>query len=557
MSHAWTHSWCKSPSRDEAVRAAEDNRPGPLPTLEECIGEPFADSPGASETDRLRADADFLLRLANDQTKDFGELLSVVGNIDARVERLEGMMAKTGSASSAVEHENKGDDMGTKANDQAAAYRFEERRLEAESRRKADIRSGSTWFPASEQPAPAPPAASGLRTELEPSVARVTLEFSGRLRTPPSQWPWDLILSGACLVRSEPGESVRVVDTHAQAVADSVAWEGARDAYRGRIARLTDERDAAVRERNEAIRDLRSVTAERAKLEEQLESVADRAAAAETALEAAPAASVVPDVVSEMTEIIRSPTNDPDSKHEALATLVEAVCPGWRLAPAASGNGQAILDGSPAASGAAGNSPGSPVSSEPVAWMCEWTDHTALYDSLAIAEVDADGQIVPQPLYRTPPQPASGAAGTEPVAWCVMSSADTPHRVGLHWDQWSADRWARVKQSEYTTKLVVAPLYAAPQPAKGWLTVEEREAVLWLAEFAGQRCGLPWPCGMGGSFPVVAHRLLARSSPPEVVLRSEAHSIIYADNKNTNRVFRAKDVIEALAAIGVSVKEVG
>ena len=37
MSHAWTHSWCKSPSRDEAVRAAEDGRQGPLPTLEEAI----------------------------------------------------------------------------------------------------------------------------------------------------------------------------------------------------------------------------------------------------------------------------------------------------------------------------------------------------------------------------------------------------------------------------------------------------------------------------------------------------------------------------------------
>ena len=37
MSHAWTHSWCKSPCRDEAVRASEDGRPGPLPTLEECI----------------------------------------------------------------------------------------------------------------------------------------------------------------------------------------------------------------------------------------------------------------------------------------------------------------------------------------------------------------------------------------------------------------------------------------------------------------------------------------------------------------------------------------
>ena len=31
------HAWCRSPSRDEAVRAAEDNRKGPLPTLEQAI----------------------------------------------------------------------------------------------------------------------------------------------------------------------------------------------------------------------------------------------------------------------------------------------------------------------------------------------------------------------------------------------------------------------------------------------------------------------------------------------------------------------------------------
>ena len=54
MSHAWTHSWCKSPARDEAVRAAEDGRSGPLPTLEVVIAEPFAEqakcSPEVSET---------------------------------------------------------------------------------------------------------------------------------------------------------------------------------------------------------------------------------------------------------------------------------------------------------------------------------------------------------------------------------------------------------------------------------------------------------------------------------------------------------------------------
>ena len=52
-------------------------------------------------TERLRADADHLLRLVHGQANDFWELLAVVGRISARVGRLEAMMAKSGSASSA------------------------------------------------------------------------------------------------------------------------------------------------------------------------------------------------------------------------------------------------------------------------------------------------------------------------------------------------------------------------------------------------------------------------------------------------------------------------
>jgi hypothetical protein len=39
-----THSWCSELSRDAAVRAAEDNRTGPLPTLAEAISRPFAET---------------------------------------------------------------------------------------------------------------------------------------------------------------------------------------------------------------------------------------------------------------------------------------------------------------------------------------------------------------------------------------------------------------------------------------------------------------------------------------------------------------------------------
>ncbi len=104
--------------------------------------------------------------------------------------------------------------MATKRDEQAQAYRAE----------------------ASEIPAPA-----GVRTE------RVVLEFRWPVGLPltPYAWDWKKLLF------LNEGESVRVVDTHAEAVAESVAWEGARDAYRGRILRLTEERDAAIRERDE------------------------------------------------------------------------------------------------------------------------------------------------------------------------------------------------------------------------------------------------------------------------------------------------------------------
>jgi hypothetical protein len=49
----------------------------------------------------------------------------------------------------------------------------------------------------------------------------------------------------------------------------------------------------------------------------------------------------------------------------------------------------------------------------------------------------------------------------------------------------------------------------------------------------------------------VLRGLLARSSPPKVVLRS------WTETNYANRVMSAEEVIAALAAIGVAVKEVG
>jgi hypothetical protein len=50
-------------------------------------------------------------------------------------------------------------------------------------------------------------------------------------------------------------------------------------------------------------------------------------------------------------------------------------------------------------------------SGKPVAWMCEWTDHTDLYGSEAQAKRAAGCDIVPQPLYRQPPGPEGDGNG--------------------------------------------------------------------------------------------------------------------------------------------------
>jgi hypothetical protein len=151
-------------------------------------------------------------------------------------------------------------------------------------------------------------------------------------------------------------------------------------------------------------------------------------------------------------------------------------------------------------------------------------------------------------------QAASGGGEGEPVAWGVMSSADPPHRVGLHWDQELAERLARQKQCDYNSQLVVAPLYRAPPQPRGWLTEEERDLIAGITDDdeyteEGQN---------------IAKALLARSSPPEVVLPESWTLWIeqfvgpvvepFLDDVLSKRdaEWRA-----ALAAAGVALKEVG
>ena len=376
-----SHSWCRDVERDEAVRAAEDGRPGPLPTLEEAIS-----------------------------------------------------------------------------------------------------RAGQFAPPEAPQPPKCTERESGLRTE------RVTLEIKHSV--PVAKWDWTNILE-----TYRPGESVRVVEeTHFNDLAN-VAME--RDAAIRELDKLRGEITSVLDRSEFASTELTRLRNRVADLESQLESVACRAATAETALESAPAASVVPSVVSEMTDIIRSNATE-DAKHAALATLVEAVCPGWRLAPAASG---AAVD--------------------PVLREARLRDESRT--KAYVASLDD----------------ASDAAGTEPDAWGVRRNGlvdAVAYRSFRSSAERSAEQWGGT----------VVPLYAAPQAAKGWLTAEEREVIKRVNEHLFETSQLEF------TDIVTLDALLARSSPPEVVLPR-----VYCHGGDGEPLVDLEDVHAALAAAGVTVKEVG
>jgi len=136
---------------------------------------------------------------------------------------------------------------------------------------------------------------------------------------------------------------------------------------------------------------------------------------------------------------------------------------------------------------------------------------------------------------------ASGGGEGEAVAWGVVQSGSVvTTRLKEH---------EAKKASEVWLSSTVVPLYRSPPQTRGWLTGEEREIIAGIADDdeyteEGQN---------------IAKGLLARSTPPDVVLpklhtRCEVHE---ANNKSPCLWFRRPDVVAALAAAGVAVKEVG
>jgi hypothetical protein len=369
-----THAWCFDPSRDEAVRAAEDGRDRPLPTLGAVIAQPFANKVKWSPT-----------------------------------------VSKTGQGQ------------------------------------------------------------SGLRTE------RVVLEVTHDSHLSLCDWP---------SLRTFFGESVRVVEEE-----DGSKWDTERHHYEGHIAALKEERD-------EAIRDLRSVTAERAKLDEQLESVACRAATAETALESAPAASGGGDAWH------CAITSPPPIGEFKLCRWVTTVC----------GNRQVSYgEGARRADGMWGRS--SRVETIPPE---QWQDLPA-------------GPSASRERWES--QAASGGGEVVVDAWGVVQNGSVEsvaHRRFRQDAEGIAERWG----------CPVVPLYRSPPQPRGWLTQEEREIIAGIADDdeyteEGQN---------------IAKGLLARSSPPEVVLEERDW---YDGSGRRVGAFDPAKTRAALAAAGVAVKEVG
>ena len=267
-------------------------------------------------------------------------------------------------------------------------------------------------------------AMDGLRTE------RVVLEVTYKWPSHPSKWNW------SPMVTLKPGESVRVVgdeERQAERLRECAVAALDRECDEAFIKaeRLTRERDAAIRERES--------------LREQLESVACRAATAETAL-----------AEIKSLDYTRAAVNGAAWQANKFAAKA--------LEAASGGKGHTVTEG----------------------------------DYLSTVRDDGGRAMPKGPAPGLVAKRAASGGGEQP---------------------------------------------------RGWLTEDEREIIAGIADDdeyteEGQN---------------IAKGLLARSSPPEVVLpklhtRCEVNE---ANNKSPCLWFRRPDVIAAIAAAGGAVKEVG
>jgi hypothetical protein len=443
------------------------------------------------------------------------------------------MFPKSVSPSSAPEQESKGNGMATKRDEQAADYR-------AEAIAAPFAEAAERSVPVSKTGKPQ----SGLRTE------RITLELT--CRSKPAEWCWPEIL-GKWRISEQVSESVRVVEEDRvlaaskklievdqeaalrgfdtttfqrlwiSAIARVLGLELARpprskcdnpgdgsipspgilaspalvEAHQ-QITALTDQRDAAIRERDESRQVAQTFESlclgEQARnkvLQARVEELEARTSTAGEGLRDAQAASSG-SALARIAAAFGCEPDDDDDLVEAARLLVRERDEAVAKAASVGNRPEAPLSSVQAASG----------SGDPVAWMCEWTDHASLHRFKSDAEDEANGTVVPQPLYRAPPQPRGWL--TEEERKCIegartllrgMSAAKDPEKVLL----------------------------------ESWVLKAERDRIV-------------------SSF----DDLLARSTPPEVKLPR-----VYCHGGDGEQLVDIKDVRAALAAAGVPVKEVG
>jgi hypothetical protein len=139
---------------------------------------------------------------------------------------------------------------------------------------------------------------------------------------------------------------------------------------------------------------------------------------------------------------------------------------------------------------------------------------------------------------------ASGGGEGEPVAWGVVEHRGGPIIVATPYED-EANQYAGT----------VVPLYRQPPQPRGWLTEEEIAVCVSLRHYCQnifQASGLSNYLWRGRA--IVLEGLLARSSPPEVVLPKGRTGLNDIEDKTwINR----NELLAALTAAGVAVKEVG
>jgi hypothetical protein len=145
-----------------------------------------------------------------------------------------------------------------------------------------------------------------------------------------------------------------------------------------------------------------------------------------------------------------------------------------------------------------------------------------------VAELESAAKLAPAAsgAGNSPESPVS----SEVVAWGILRGG---HLIAATVNKVAANESCKDHGG------TIVPLYAAPQPATGWLTAEERDAIQWAIS--------------EGFDEEVLRILLARSSPPEVVLPGEPNRFDYGDAAIANR---DRQWLAAIASAGVKVKEV-